>query len=76
MKVHKRTVCLTSSLNGEKFSTFSLDEKSTSIYWIGSWVAPKASLGAEEKKNSLFLGTAQRAPGCSDHNINIIIIQL
>jgi hypothetical protein len=58
MKVHKRTVCRTSSLNGEKVSMFSLNKKSTSIYLMRGCVAPKASLGAEKKKNILpFSGT-------------------
>jgi hypothetical protein len=50
MKVHKNTFCLTSSLYGGKLSTFTVDEKSPTIYWMGGWVAPKAGSGAKRRK--------------------------
>jgi hypothetical protein len=56
--INTKYFCLTSSLYGEKLSTFTLDEKSRSIYWMGGWVDPKASSGAEKKKKTLsFSGT-------------------
>jgi len=74
MKVHKTTFCPTSSLYGEKLSTFTIDEKSPTIYWMGGWVAPKAGSGAKRRKRLYFSGTEQRAPERSDHYVIIIII--